>query len=98
MKTQADKHRSEREFAVGDWVYLKLQPHRPFSMRMGKFSKLSPKYYRSFQLKRCKGQNLQVGILPQCDNSGLIQAQPVVILERKLGKVGNAAGVFVLVQ
>ncbi|GKD22103.1 retrotransposable element Tf2 [Tanacetum coccineum] len=59
MKTQADKHRSEREFAVGDWVYLKLQPHRQVSMRMGKFSKLSPK---------------------------------------KLGKVGNAAGVFVLMQ
>ncbi|GKB25597.1 ty3-gypsy retrotransposon protein [Tanacetum coccineum] len=98
MKTQADKHRSEREFAVGDWVYLKLQPHRQVSMRMGKFSKLSPKYYGPFQLKRCKGQNLQVGILPQCDNSGLIQAQPVAILERKLGKVGNAAGVFVLVQ
>ncbi|GJU99893.1 reverse transcriptase [Tanacetum coccineum] len=24
MKTQADKHRSEREFAVRDWIYLKL--------------------------------------------------------------------------
>jgi hypothetical protein len=27
MKNQADKHRSEREFSVGDWVYLKLQPY-----------------------------------------------------------------------
>ena len=26
MKAQADKKRSEREFNVGDWVYLKLQP------------------------------------------------------------------------
>jgi hypothetical protein len=24
MKRQADKHRSERQFAIGDWVYLKL--------------------------------------------------------------------------
>jgi hypothetical protein len=24
MKYQTDKHRQEREFAVGDWVYLKL--------------------------------------------------------------------------
>ncbi|GJV72837.1 retrotransposon protein, putative, unclassified [Tanacetum coccineum] len=78
MKTQADKHRSKREFAIGDWVYLKMQPHR--------------------QLKRCKGQNLEVGILPQCDNNGLIQAQPVAILERKLRKVENVAAVFVLVQ
>jgi hypothetical protein len=27
MKHQADKHRSECVFAVGDWVYLKLQPY-----------------------------------------------------------------------
>jgi hypothetical protein len=27
MKRQADKVRSERMFAVGDWVYLKLQPY-----------------------------------------------------------------------
>ncbi|GKE88964.1 retrotransposable element Tf2 [Tanacetum coccineum] len=126
MKAQADKNRSEREFLVGDWVYLKLQPHRQVSMRMGKFSKLSPKYYGSFQvqatigavayklalptqaqihdvfhvsqLKRSKGQQLQVGVLPQCDSTGMIQAQPVAILDRRLGKVGNAAGVFVLVQ
>jgi hypothetical protein len=29
MKTQVDKARSERQFAVGDWVYLKLQPLCP---------------------------------------------------------------------
>ena len=27
MKRQADKGRSERHFAVGDWVFLKLQPY-----------------------------------------------------------------------
>ena len=26
MKLFIDKHRIEREFAVGDWVYLRLQP------------------------------------------------------------------------
>jgi hypothetical protein len=27
MKRQSDKSRSERQFAVGDWVFLKLQPY-----------------------------------------------------------------------
>jgi hypothetical protein len=27
MEVQADKHRLERSFAVGNWVYLKLQPY-----------------------------------------------------------------------
>lgn len=32
MKHQADKKRSVREFQVGDWVYLKLQPYVQFSL------------------------------------------------------------------
>jgi hypothetical protein len=27
MKLQADKHRTERSFEVGTWVYVKLQPY-----------------------------------------------------------------------
>jgi hypothetical protein len=28
MKQQADQHRSERSFEVGDWVFLRLQPYK----------------------------------------------------------------------
>ncbi|CAL9074791.1 unnamed protein product, partial [Musa textilis] len=32
MKQQADTRRSEREFLVGDWVYLRLQPYKQLSI------------------------------------------------------------------
>ena len=33
MKVNADKHRTEREFALGDWIYLKLLPYKQKSMK-----------------------------------------------------------------
>nr|GEW17017.1 hypothetical protein [Tanacetum cinerariifolium] len=50
------------------------------------------------ELKKCSSNVLQVGELPYYDGQGLIQAEPVAILDRKLKKVGNAADVFVLVH
>ena len=33
MKLQADKHRQERSFEVGDWVFLRLKPFKQHSLR-----------------------------------------------------------------
>ena len=53
MKTQADKHRQERSFAVGDWVFLRLQPYRQQSLAYKGKWKLSPRYFGPFKvLKR----------------------------------------------
>lgn len=45
MKNQADKHHQERQFAVGDWVYLKLQPHIQQSVVHRTNNKLSFKFF-----------------------------------------------------
>lgn len=50
MKMQADKGRSERSFAVGDWVYLKLQPFVQQSVVTRANRKLSFRFYAPFQI------------------------------------------------
>lgn len=50
MKFHADKHRLERSFLVGDWVYLRLQPYRQKSISHKTFNKLSPRFYGPFQV------------------------------------------------
>nr|GEX37176.1 hypothetical protein [Tanacetum cinerariifolium] len=48
MKKYADLKRSKREFDVGMWVYVKLQPHRQVTIRHTTQNKLSLKYYKPF--------------------------------------------------
>jgi hypothetical protein len=50
MKTQADKHHTERVFEEGDWVYLRLQPYRHKSLALRRNLKLSPRFYGLFQI------------------------------------------------
>ncbi|XP_075659120.1 uncharacterized protein LOC142628999 [Castanea sativa] len=45
MKQQCDLHRSEREFSVGDWVFLRLQPYKQQSVAYRASHKLSPKFF-----------------------------------------------------
>ena len=50
MKHQVDKHRTERMFAVGDMVYLRLVPYQHQSLASHPFHKLQPKFYGPFEV------------------------------------------------
>jgi len=51
MKQQANQHRREIIFDVGDWVFLQLQRYKQMSLRKAKKdNKLSPKYYGPYNV------------------------------------------------
>jgi len=55
MKHQEDKHRQEREFTMGDWVYVKLQPYVQQYVEHRLVHKLSYKYFGPYLILQCIG-------------------------------------------
>nr|GEW52061.1 putative reverse transcriptase domain-containing protein [Tanacetum cinerariifolium] len=66
---------------------LELPPH----------SQVHPVFHIS-QLKLCRGSSHKIGILPHCVPNGVLSAEPVAILDRRLAKVGNRAVPYVLIK
>jgi hypothetical protein len=50
IKQQADTNMIDREFSVGQMVYLKIQPYRHTSLSTHKCLKLHSKYYGTFRV------------------------------------------------
>jgi len=50
MAQLADKHKSERRFNIGDYVYLKLQPYEQSTVSKSHFNKLHLKFFRPFPI------------------------------------------------
>ena len=49
IKRQADHHRSDKEFMIGDWVWLKLRDYRQKSIK-GQHHKFEPKFFGPYQI------------------------------------------------
>jgi hypothetical protein len=56
MKQQVDQGRSERQFAEGDQVFLRLQPYKQTSLKAEHCQKLVPKFYGPYTVLKHVGQ------------------------------------------
>ena len=65
MKHFADKKRREREFTVGNMVYLKLQPYRHTSLSLHRHLKLHSKFYGPFRVLERIGTHAYKLLLPE---------------------------------
>ncbi|GJU76554.1 ty3-gypsy retrotransposon protein [Tanacetum coccineum] len=50
MRNKANAHRTEVEFDIGDWVFVKLQPYRQSSVANRRSYKLSKRFFGPFQI------------------------------------------------
>ena len=85
MKQNSDKHRSERHFDVGDWVYLRLQPYRQSSVTARRSQKLAVRYYGPFKVLQKIGTVAYRLDLPP--DSRIHPVFHVSKLKKKLGEV-----------
>ncbi|KAM2131161.1 hypothetical protein ACFX1Q_012710 [Malus domestica] len=98
MKQQADKHRSERSFEVGDMVFLRLVGSVAYKIDLLATSKLHPVFHVS-----CLKKQLGTGIvpatpLPVVTEDGIVEDYPMEILQHRVISNGNPSSTQVLVQ
>jgi hypothetical protein len=64
MKKYTDLKRTERQFSLGDMVYIKLQPYRMVAFDVKHGLKLATKYYGPYRVMKCIGPVTYQLLLP----------------------------------
>jgi hypothetical protein len=84
QKVQADKHRVDRTFEVGDLVYLRLQPYRQASIKRSRAEKRQPCFFGPYRVSRMIGAVAYELELPQ--GSKIPNVFHVSCLKKAFGK------------
>ncbi|CAM8888539.1 unnamed protein product [Rhodiola kirilowii] len=50
MKNQVDQHRTDKQFQIEDWVFLKLKPYRQLTVHRRAGFKLAKRFYGPFKV------------------------------------------------
>ncbi|GJT52693.1 reverse transcriptase [Tanacetum coccineum] len=88
MRSLANKHKTYKVIDI-DTVAYKLDLPDNSQVRH---------VFHVSQLKLCKGSANKMGMLPHCGPNGLLTAEPIAILDRRMKKVNNRVAVYVLVK
>ncbi|KAJ0106521.1 hypothetical protein Patl1_18698 [Pistacia atlantica] len=82
MKVTYDKGRTDRQFEVGNWDFLKLQSYEQISLMGKRRHKLSAKYYGPYQITECIGSMAYKLLLPE--GSKIHPVIHVLLLKKQL--------------
>ncbi|GJS99443.1 retrotransposable element Tf2 [Tanacetum coccineum] len=90
----------DRSLTAREQAIDMMKFHLKVSIRQGKQNKFSPKYFGPFELKKVHGEHQSKGttVLPELNKEGLIEVEPMKLLDRNIVNKNNVVVVYGLVQ